>query len=359
MKLLEVSNLKTYFFKGTQKIPAVDGISFSINKGEILGLVGESGSGKSVTSLSIMRLIQETQGKIVDGSINFKDKNILNFTENEMCGIRGKDISMIFQEPMTSLNPVFTCGYQISESFLKHQSLTKNEAWEETIKLLKLVEIPEPEIRINEYPHQLSGGMRQRVMIAMALACGPSLLIADEPTTALDVTVQAQILDLIRNLNSKFEMAVLLITHDLGVIYEMADRVAVMYAGKIVEYGLVTSIFNYPKHPYTIGLLNSIPNLQSKKEYKQKLKAIPGVVPSPQDFPEGCRFNTRCTHVMDICKNQMPPYNQFVSNQNYDVKSFNKNNNKNTGDVQSHNQKKNSNKSTNITKDHFASCWLY
>jgi oligopeptide/dipeptide ABC transporter ATP-binding protein len=356
MNLLEVSNLKTYFFNGDQKIPAVDGISFYINKGEILGLVGESGSGKTVTSLSIMRLIQEPQGKIIDGKINFKDTNYLKYSEKEMCEIRGKDISMIFQEPMTSLNPVFTCGQQISETFQKHQNLDEKKAWDETINMLKLVEIPEPEIRFNEYPHQLSGGMRQRVMIAMALACRPSLLIADEPTTALDVTVQAQILDLIRNLKDKFGMAVLLITHDFGVIAEMADRVAVMYAGKIVESGLVSSIFNSPKHPYTIGLLNSIPKVNSKKQLKQKLITIPGVVPSAHEFPEGCRFNTRCKNVMEICRIKEPPISEFTSYEKYKIS------NSNIDKIQimdRNNSDKSKNTKNNDIKQHYANCWLY
>jgi oligopeptide/dipeptide ABC transporter ATP-binding protein len=356
MNLLEVNNLKTYFFDEDKEIPAVDGISFNIKEGEILGLVGESGSGKSVTSLSIMRLIQGSQGKIIDGKIIFKDTNIIKNSEKEMCEIRGKDISMIFQEPMTSLNPVFTCGEQIAETFQKHQNLDKKKARNETINILKLVEIPEPEIRFNEYPHQLSGGMRQRVMIAMALACGPSLLIADEPTTALDVTVQAQILDLIRNLNEKFGMAVLLITHDLGVIAEMADRVAVMYAGKIVETGLVSVIFDNPKHPYTIGLLNSIPKVDSKKQVKQKLITIPGVVPSPHEFPEGCRFNTRCKDVMDKCRIKEPPIIEFNIKSKYNINTT----------VSEKYLKTGMNcpeqlviKQYNEIKKHFANCWLY
>ena len=356
MNLLEVNNLKTYFFDEDKEIPAVDGISFNINEGEILGLVGESGSGKSVTSLSIMRLIQGSQGKIIDGKIIFKDTNILKYSEKEMCEIRGKDISMIFQEPMTSLNPVFTCGQQIAETFQQHQNLDEKNAWDETINILKLVEIPEPEIRFNEYPHQLSGGMRQRVMIAMALACGPSLLIADEPTTALDVTVQAQILDLIKNLNEKFGMAVLLITHDLGVIAEMADRVAVMYAGKIVETGLVSSIFNNPKHPYTIGLLNSIPKVNSKKQIKQKLITIPGVVPSPHEFPEGCRFNTRCNKVMEKCRIKEPPISEFKSNDKDIISNIN---NKKIQIMDKNNADVLINGENNDIKQHYAKCWLY
>ena len=356
MNLLEVNNLKTYFFDEDKEIPAVDGISFNINEGEILGLVGESGSGKSVTSLSIMRLIQGSQGKIIDGKIIFKDTNILKYSEKEMCEIRGKDISMIFQEPMTSLNPVFTCGHQIAETFQQHQNLDEKNAWDETINMLKLVEIPEPEIRFNEYPHQLSGGMRQRIMIAMALACGPSLLIADEPTTALDVTVQAQILDLIKNLNEKFGMAVLLITHDLGVIAEMADRVAVMYAGKIVETGLVSSIFNNPKHPYTIGLLNSIPKVNSKKQIKQKLMTIPGVVPSPHEFPEGCRFNTRCNKVMEKCRIKEPPISEFKSNDKDIISNIN---NKKTQIIDKNNADVLINEKNNDIKQHYAKCWLY
>lgn len=289
--LLEVNNLKTYFYTDEGVSKAVDGVSFYVEKGETLGIVGESGCGKSVTSLSVMRLIPEPPGKIVDGEITFNDKDVLALPDRKMRQIRGNEISMIFQEPMTSLNPVFTCGNQIIEAVRLHQSVGKTEARKRAIEMLKLVGIPAPEQRVDEYPHQLSGGMRQRVMIAMALSCNPNLLIADEPTTALDVTVQAQILELIKRLQDELGMSVIMITHDLGVIAEVADRVQVMYAGKVVEEGTTNEIFNEPKHPYTIGLLKSMPVLNQKK---QRLAVIEGVVPNPTDFPSGCKFHPRC-----------------------------------------------------------------
>lgn len=302
-KLLTVENLKTYFTTDSGTAKAVDGVSFSIDRGETLGLVGESGCGKSVTSLSIMRLIPDPPGKIVDGSIKFQERDLVNLTDGEMREVRGNDIAMIFQEPMTSLNPVYTCGFQIDEAVVLHQNLDAKAARVKTAEMLQLVGIPDPEQRANEYPHQLSGGMRQRVMIAMALCCNPDVLIADEPTTALDVTIQAQILELLERLQSELGMAVLMITHDLGVIAEVADRVAVMYAGKIVETASVEHIFEHPRHPYTIGLLESIPKLHEKTD---KLSVIPGTVPDATRFPQGCRFAPRCSRVEDICRTREP-----------------------------------------------------
>ncbi len=297
--LLSVENLVTSFKTERGTIRAVDGISFTIGKGQTVGLVGESGCGKSVTSLSVLRLVQSPPGFIESGKINFAGKDILSLTEGEMRKVRGNKISMIFQEPMTSLNPVFTIGDQISEVFKIHRGSNKKEAREQSIEMLKLVKIPAPEKRVDEYPHQLSGGMRQRVMIAMALACRPELLIADEPTTALDVTIQAQILDLMAKLQVELNMAILLITHDLGVVAEVCDYVMVMYAGKIAEQGLVTEIFREPKHPYTVGLMNSIPRLGHKTEY---LPTIEGQVPSLANLPKGCRFQARCPHAFDKCR---------------------------------------------------------
>lgn len=306
--LLQVTNLKTYFYTDEGTARAVDGVSYEVDKGKTLGLVGESGCGKSVSSLSVMRLIPNPPGKIVSGEIFFKDENLLKKPENEMRHIRGNEISMIFQEPMTSLNPVFTCGDQIQEAIMLHQNLSKKDARNQAIEMLKKVGIPAPEQRIDEYPHQLSGGMRQRVMIAMALSCNPSLLIADEPTTALDVTIQAQILELLKKLQEEFHMAIIMITHDLGVIAEIADRVAVMYAGRVVEYGDVKDIFNNPKHPYTEGLLTSIPKLN---EQRDRLTVIQGNVPNPTQFPAGCRFHPRCPYVMDVCKTTEPGWTEI------------------------------------------------
>ena len=302
-KLLTVKNLKTYFTTDSGTAKAVDGVSFSIDRGETLGLVGESGCGKSVTSLSIMRLIPDPPGKIVDGSIKFRGRNLIDLPDEEMREVRGNDIAMIFQEPMTSLNPVYTCGFQIDEAVMLHQNLDAEAARAKTVEMLQLVGMPDPEQRANEYPHQLSGGMRQRVMIAMALSCTPDVLIADEPTTALDVTIQAQILELLERLQSELGMAVLMITHDLGVIAEVADRVAIMYAGKIVETASVEQIFEHPRHPYTIGLLESIPKLHEKTD---KLSVIPGTVPDATRFPEGCRFAPRCSRAEDICRIREP-----------------------------------------------------
>lgn len=303
-KLVEVRDLKTHFFTSDGVVPAVDGISFHINQGESLAIVGESGCGKSVTSLSVMRLIPWPPGKIVEGDILFDGESLLEKTDRQMQNIRGNDISMIFQEPMTSLNPVYTVGFQISEAIQLHQGQTAQQSMERAIEMLRLVGIPLPERRVHEYPHQLSGGMRQRVMIAMALACNPRLLIADEPTTALDVTIQAQILELMRKLKTEMGMAIMLITHDLGVVAEMAERVVVMYAGKIVEEADVVTLFKNPMHPYTEGLMRSIPRLDSDK--KEKLHVIKGVVPNLTNMPEGCRFSPRCPYSMDICLKQEP-----------------------------------------------------
>jgi oligopeptide/dipeptide ABC transporter ATP-binding protein len=301
--IISVENLKTYFYTEDGTVPAIDGVSFEVKRGETLAIVGESGSGKSVTSLSIMRLIPQPPGKIVNGDIKFNGDSLLTKSEKEMRSIRGNRISMIFQEPMTSLNPVYKIGDQISESIIIHQKKTKKEALTEAINLLNLVGIPEPERRINQYPHELSGGMRQRVMIAIALACQPELLIADEPTTALDVTIQNQILQLMKNLKKKINMSIMLITHDLGVVAEMADSVVVMYAGQVVEQGDVYTIFENPKHPYTEGLLKSMPSAEKRVG---KLYAIEGVVPNPLNLPQGCRFAARCEYATTLCYNAMP-----------------------------------------------------
>ena len=302
--LLEIRSLSTHFFTEDGVVRAVENVSFEINFGEILSLVGESGCGKSVTGLSILRLIPSPPGKIVSGEILFDGINLLQLKEKEMEKIRGNDISMIFQEPMTSLNPVFTIGDQIMEAILFHQGLGKAEARRRAIDMLDRVKIPSPEIRIDAYPHQLSGGMRQRAMIAMALSCQPKLLIADEPTTALDVTIQAQVLNLLREIQREMGTSVMLITHDLGVVAEVADRVAVMYAGRIMEYGPIDAIFSQLRHPYTKGLLESIPQLREKKK---RLDAVPGQVPDPMNLPMGCKFHPRCYLMIDECKKAEPP----------------------------------------------------
>jgi peptide/nickel transport system ATP-binding protein len=305
--LIEVKNLVTSFKTRDGKFNAVDDISFSIERGKTLGIVGESGCGKSVTSLSVMRLIPSPPGKIESGEIIFKGENILKKSEKEMRMIRGKHIGMIFQEPMTSLNPVFTIGNQIEESVaIHHHGLSSKMLRDKAIEMLTLVGMPSPEKRIDDYPHQLSGGMRQRVMIAMALSCSPELLIADEPTTALDVTIQAQILNLISKLQKEFNTAMILITHDLGVVAETCNDVAVMYAGKIVEMGSADAIFNHPKHPYTKGLLNSVPHFESGRR-RSKLETIPGIVPNLAFLPKGCRFRDRCTRATEICATIHPP----------------------------------------------------
>ena len=304
-ELIHVKDLHTSFFTPEGEVRAIDGVTFSIDEGKTLGLVGESGCGKSVTSLSIMRLIASPPGKIVGGEIFYRGRDLLRLNNEEMRKIRGNEISMIFQEPMTSLNPVFTVGNQIGEAIKLHQGLGKKETRAKTIEMLRLVKIADPESRVDAYPHQLSGGMRQRVMIAMALSCNPSLLIADEPTTALDVTIQAQILELIKELQQKIGgMALLLITHDLGVVAEQADDVAIMYAGKIVEKANVREIFARPLHPYTVGLLHSLPGTGGAK--KKRLDAIPGMVPSPLNLPSGCRFRDRCPKAAGICAEGEP-----------------------------------------------------
>lgn len=301
--LIEVRDLKTYFNTSEGIVRAVDGVSFHINRGETVAVVGESGCGKSVTSLSIMRLIPMPPGQFAGGQILFEGQNLLDKTEDEMRKIRGNEISMIFQEPMTSLNPVYTCGDQIAEAIELHQHLSKQEALEKAVEMLDLVGIPSPEQRIREYPHQLSGGMRQRVMIAMALSCRPKLLIADEPTTALDVTIQAQILELMKKLKAEIGMAIMLITHDLGVVAEMAERVVVMYSGKVVEQADVVSLFRNPMHPYTEGLMKSIPRLDQQVE---RLHVIEGTVPNLLDMPPGCHFHPRCPYAKDICRKKEP-----------------------------------------------------
>lgn len=302
---LEVDNLSTQFSTEHGTVTAVDQVSFRLEKGKTLGIVGESGCGKSVTSLSILRLIQNP-GKISSGSIHFKGQNLFDLSETEMRKIRGNRIAMIFQEPMTSLNPVYTCGEQILEAIRLHRpKLSRHEQRALAVEYLKKVGIPEAERRFDEYPHQLSGGMRQRVMIAMAICCEPELLIADEPTTALDVTIQAQILDLLRNLQKATNSGMILITHDLGVVAEMCSDVAVMYAGRIVEYGSVYDIFERPSHPYTKGLLDSIPHFESGKRLA-RLNTISGTVPSLMHLPKGCRFQDRCTKAQDKCRQAEP-----------------------------------------------------
>ena len=302
--LLEIENLQTHFFTADGVVKAVDGVDLTIPHGKTLGLVGESGCGKSVTALSIMRLVQSPPGRIVGGRITFDGADLLRLPEDQMNRVRGGRISMIFQEPMTSLNPLLRVGEQISEAVVLHEKVSNRAALDRAIQMLRQVEIPSPERRVSAYPHELSGGMRQRVMIAIALACRPALLIADEPTTALDVTIQAQILDLLRALQREMGMSLLLITHDLGVVAEMADEVAVMYAGKVVEQAPVVTLFEDPKHPYTQGLLSSIPTLESNKA--ERLNVIRGSVPSLARLPAGCVFNPRCPHVMDVCREQMP-----------------------------------------------------
>lgn len=315
MKLLEVKDLKTYFYTDEGVVKSVDGVSFSVDKGETLGVVGESGCGKSITSMSIMQLIGKP-GKIVNGEIDFKGENLLNKDKEEMRKIRGKEIAMIFQEPMTSLNPVYTVGQQIMEAVLIHEDMTKEQARERAIQMLDLVKIPDAEKRLNSYPHEFSGGMRQRVMIAMALSCNPEFLICDEPTTALDVTIQAQILNLINELKEKTGTAVMMITHDLGVISEVADNVMVMYAGQVVEYTDVDTLFEKPLHPYTQGLISCIPKLGGQEE---KLSTIKGMVPSFNDMPEGCLFCPRCEYAKDICRKERP---ELVDLDGHQVRCF-------------------------------------
>lgn len=307
--LLDVQDLQTFFHTENGTVRAVDGVSFKVNKGEIVAIVGESGCGKSVTSFSIIDLISPP-GKIEGGKVLFEGQDLTKFSKRQMRNIRGNEISMIFQEPLTSLNPVFTVGHQISEAILLHQKISKVEARKRSIDMLKRVGIPRAEQVYSSYPHSLSGGMRQRAMIAMALSCNPKLLIADEPTTALDVTIQAQILYILKELSDSFNTAIILITHDLGVVAELVDRVIVMYAGQVVEERDVYNLFAEPMHPYTKGLLNSTPRIQ---DLKDKLESIEGTVPTPEEMPKGCRFNPRCPYVMDICREKDPELTQLDS----------------------------------------------
>tara|TARA_Y100000815_G_scaffold27953_1_gene23412 strand:+ start:14 stop:988 length:975 start_codon:yes stop_codon:yes gene_type:complete len=303
---LLVKNLKVSFSTSKKELIAVRGISYQLNQGEILALVGESGCGKTVSALSILRLIQEPPGKIVSGEILFAGKDLLKLKKKELQDLRGKDIAMIFQDPMTSLNPVLTIGEQIIETLLRHTSLSRKKAWEKSFRLLEQVEIPSPNQKLDQYSHQLSGGMRQRVMIAMALSCSPRILIADEPTTALDVLIQAQILSLLKKIKNDTQMSILLITHDLGVVAEVAERVMVMYAGEIVESGSVNDLFRSPLHPYTIGLMESIPTLESSQQKLSRLKEISGAVPSLSQVPFGCPFHPRCSAAETRCKTDKP-----------------------------------------------------
>lgn len=314
--ILEVKDLKTYFFTDKGTVKAVDGVSYTLKEGQTLGIVGESGCGKSVNAMSILNLI-EKPGKIVEGSIKFRGEELVGISQKRMREYRGNDISIIFQEPMTSLNPVFRVNQQISESLILHQHMSKNEARKKSIELLNLVGIPRAEKVVDDYPHQLSGGMRQRVMIAMALACDPKILIADEPTTALDVTIQAQILSLMNDLQKETNTSIMLITHDLGVVAQVADHVLVMYSGKIVESAPVKELYANPKHPYTQGLLESIPKLDDERE---RLSSIEGVVPNPFELPEGCYFADRCKYVMDRCRLEHPP--QYKINEDHTTACF-------------------------------------
>jgi len=307
--VLEVDDLQTHFFTQLGTVRAVDGVSYALKSGETLGVVGESGCGKSVSALSILRLVASPPGRVVGGAVRFEGRNLLDLPEPEMEKIRGNDISMIFQEPMTSLNPLFTVGHQIAEAVALHQGLGRRAAWDRAVEMLRRVYIPEPERRAHAYPHQLSGGMRQRVMIAMALSCNPKVLIADEPTTALDVTIQAQILDLMRELQETFGTAIILITHDMGVVAENADRVVVMYAGRKVEEAPAGELFDNPGHPYTVGLLGSIPHLDEVArtgQRRQRLNEIKGLVPSLFNLPPGCSFAPRCARASDRCREARP-----------------------------------------------------
>ena len=302
--ILEIKDLCVEFQTVEGKVQAVDHLSYTLHKGEKLGIVGESGSGKSVSSLAMLQLIPNPPGRVTGGEILYKGQDLVRLSEKEMQKLRGNEISMIFQEPMTSLNPIIQCGKQIAESLRLHRGMNKKEAMQEAVRMMKEVGIANPEIRVHEYPHQMSGGMRQRVMIAMALACRPQILIADEPTTALDVTIQAQILDLIRDLNRETGTAVLFITHDLGVVSELCDTVIVMYTGHIVEQAPVKDLFRNPKHPYTVGLLNAIPSITKDRK---PLQTIEGMVPNPTERVEGCSFWPRCPHASERCRKQEPP----------------------------------------------------
>ena len=308
--LLHIENLSTSFYTNDTVVQAVRGVNLHVNQAEILAIVGESGCGKSVTALSILRLISMPPGRFDSGQIKFNNHDLLSLSEADMQKVRGNDISMIFQEPMTSLNPIFTIGDQIGEAIIQHQSATEAEARKQTLNLLRKVLMPSPEIRIDQHPHELSGGMKQRVMIAIAIACRPALLIADEPTTALDVTIQAQILSLLSSLRQDSEMSILLITHNLGIVAQFADRVAVMYSGKIVEEAAVESLFENPMHPYTRGLLNALP----KDDNESKLESIPGAVPHPAYLPRGCAFHPRCKDAMPRCQQQPPLTNATKEN---------------------------------------------
>ncbi len=312
--LLEIKNLKTHFSTAKGVVKAVDGVDIALNPGDTLGIVGESGCGKTVLALSILRLIPIPPGRIVSGQILFEGRDLLQLTQDEMRQVRGRDISMVFQEPMTSLNPVFRVGEQIAEGIRLHQHLNSREALQRAIDMLRLVGIPSPEVRADDYPHQMSGGMRQRVMIAMALACNPRLMLADEPTTALDVTIQAQIIDLINHLKTEKGTSVILVTHDLGVIAEAAQWVAVMYAGRIVEQAAVSSLFETPLHPYTLGLMSSIPKMDKKKETRNRLAVIPGSIPPLYNLPAGCSFQERCGDVMAVCRQRYPELTEPIPN---------------------------------------------
>jgi peptide/nickel transport system ATP-binding protein len=305
--LLEIRNLKTHFKTDDGMVQAVDGVDITVGRGETVGVVGESGCGKTVTALSVLKLIAMPPGKIVDGKILYQGRDLVPLGVDEMDRIRAKDIAMVFQEPMTSLNPVYTIGEQIAEVLRKHEGLSRKAALDKTAEMLTLVQIPNAAKRMNDYPHQFSGGMRQRVMIAMALSCSPKLLIADEPTTALDVTIQAQILELLHDMKDRFGMAIMLITHAMGVVAETCQRVVVMYAGKVIEEATADALFADPKHPYTQGLIRSIPRIDTAAVKKQRLEAIPGVVPSLLNPPPGCRFAARCRHAMPKCREAVPP----------------------------------------------------
>ena len=307
MPVLQIENLQTHFFTPAGVVKAVNGVSYAVGRGETLGVVGESGCGKSVTALSIMRLVANPPGRIVGGKVRLEGRDLLEIDETDMEDVRGNDVSMIFQEPMTSLNPLYTVGKQIAETIALHQGLSKRDAFDKAIEMLRRVSIPEPERRAHAYPHQMSGGMRQRVMIAMALSCNPKVLIADEPTTALDVTIQAQILDLMRDLKRRVGAAIMLITHDLGVVAEVAEHVVVMYAGRKVEEAPVAALFGSPRHPYTQGLLGAVPKLGSSLSGTQtKLSEIPGLVPSLKQRLKGCVFASRCPRVTDVCRAVAP-----------------------------------------------------
>ena len=309
--ILQIKNLKTFFYSSQGVGKAVNGISWNLDRREALGIVGESGCGKTVTALSILRLVSDPPGRIVGGKILFEGNDLLKLSENQMEELRGNRISMIFQDPMNSLDPVFTIGNQIAEVFQFHQGMSRRDALEQSIEMLKTVKIPSPEERVSEYPYQMSGGMQQRVMIAMALACRPQVLIADEPTTALDVTIQAQILDLMLKLKEELDTAIILITHDLGIIAEVAQRVIVMYAGEIVEEATVDEIFENPLHPYTRGLLQSMPHVDQRSKRLARLQEIPGVVPGLNELPQGCLFHPRCPQTMEICREESPEWIQI------------------------------------------------